>query len=228
MDRLLAPYQRWLAWLLGRAGLAAAVIVGVLVLAGGLAYNQVQTGFMPKMDEGGFVLDYVAPPGMSLPGTDRLLRQLEAIIQTTPDVESYSRRTGMGLGGTLSEANEGDFFIKLKTGQRSGIEAVMAEMRGKIAAEIPALEIETIQLMEDLIGDLTAVPQPIEIKLFGNDPAVLANLAPAVAKKAIPTAGPAELIEAGAGRRRPILMSALIAILALSPLALGLGRGSEL
>ncbi|MDB5470531.1 MAG: efflux transporter permease subunit [Caulobacter sp.] len=195
MERLSAPYRRWLTWLLGRAGLAVAVIAGVLVLAGGLAYTQVQTGFMPKMDEGGFVLDYVAPPGMSLPETDRLLRQVEAVIRSTPDVESYSRRTGLALGGTFTEANEGDFFVKLKTGKRRGIEKVMTDIRGRIAAETPGLEIETIQLMEDLIGDLTAVPQPIEVKLFGNDPAVLAQLAPTVAKKLEGVKGLIEVVD---------------------------------
>lgn len=195
MDRLTGPYTRGLTWLLARPGLGAMVIAGTLILAGGLAYTQVQTGFMPKMDEGGFVLDYVAPPGMSLPETDRLLKQLETIIQATPDVESYSRRTGMGLGGTLSEANEGDFFIKLKTGRRRNIEAVMAEIRQKIAGQIPGLEIETIQLMEDLIGDLTAVPQPIEVKLFSNDPEALARVAPQVAKKLEGVKGLIEIID---------------------------------
>lgn len=45
----------------------------------------------------------------------------------------------------------------------------MSEIRDKVAQQIPALEVETAQLMEDLIGDLTAVPQPIEVKLFSND-----------------------------------------------------------
>ena len=34
---------------------------------------------------------------------------------------------------------------------------------------MPGLDIELAQLMEDLIGDLVAVPQPIEIQLYGDD-----------------------------------------------------------
>ncbi len=77
---------------------------------------------MPTMDEGGFILDYLSPPGTSLTETDRLLRQVEAIIAANPDVDTYSRRTGIQLGGGLTEANKGDFFVRLKTGPRPPIE----------------------------------------------------------------------------------------------------------
>jgi multidrug efflux pump subunit AcrB len=137
---------------------------------------------MPAMDEGGFILDYKAQPGAALTDTDRLLRQVERIITATPEVASYSRRTGLQLGGGLTEADEGDYFIRLKGGSRRPIAAVMADVRQQLAAKVPGLEIETLQLMEDLIGDLTAVPQPIEVKLFGDDPKVLAGAAKRVAK----------------------------------------------
>ncbi|WP_428334640.1 efflux RND transporter permease subunit [Novosphingobium sp.] len=149
----------------------------ILVACGSLAWTHLQSGFMPKMDEGGFILDYKAKPGAALSDTDRLLRQVETIVRQTPEVLSYSRRTGVQLGGGLSEADEGDFFIRLKGGSRRDIDEVMAEIRGKIQATVPGLEIETAQLMEDLIGDLTAVPQPIEVKLFSDDPQVLTDSA---------------------------------------------------
>lgn len=169
--------QHWLA----HPARYVAVTAGLLALAGALAWYSVPSGFMPKMDEGGFVLDYKAQPGAALSDTDRLLQQVEAIIRATPDVASYSRRTGLQLGGGLTEADEGDYFIRLKSGSRRPIEDVMAEIRQKIADQVPGLQVETAQLMEDLIGDLTAVPQPIEIKLFGDDPAPLARSARAVA-----------------------------------------------
>jgi CzcA family heavy metal efflux pump len=138
------------------------------------AYTQVGSGFMPAMDEGGFVLDYRAPPGTSLSETDRLLRQVEAIITSTPDVDTYSRRTGTGLGGGLNEANQGDFFVRLKpASQRQPIDAVMEEVRSRVQAEVPGLDVEMAQLMEDLIGDLTAVPQPVQVKIYADDAAVL-------------------------------------------------------
>ena len=153
-----------------RPVLVAAIGAAILLAAGGIAWTHLQSGFMPAMDEGGFILDYKAKPGAALTDTDRLLRQVETIVQATPEVTSYSRRTGLQLGGGLTEADEGDFFIRLKTGSRRPIDEVMAEIRQKVQSQVPGLEIETAQLMEDLIGDLTAVPQPIEVKLFGDDP----------------------------------------------------------
>ncbi len=160
-----------------RPAAVAGIGAAVLLLGGWLAFSHIQSGFMPVMDEGGFILDYKAKPGSALSDTDRLLRQVEKIIAATPEVTSYSRRTGFQLGGGLTEADEGDMFIRLKTGSRRDIEEVMAEVRDKVEHQVPGLQIETAQLMEDLIGDLTAVPQPIEVKLFGDDPAQLSDAA---------------------------------------------------
>ena len=148
-----------------------------MAVLGVAAWSHVPSGFMPAMDEGGFILDYKAQPGAALSDTDRLLRQVEQIITAIPEVASYSRRTGVQLGGGLTEADEGDYFIRLKGGSRRPIEAVMADIRQQVQARVPGLEIETAQLMEDLIGDLTAVPQPVEVKLFGDDPAALKDAA---------------------------------------------------
>jgi len=152
-----------------------------LLLLGFLAFKNVPSGFMPVMDEGGFILDYISPPGTSLAETDRLLRQVESILQETPEVQTYSRRTGLQLGGGVTEANTGDFFIRLKPFPRRNIEEVMDGVREEIEQHVPGLQIELLQLMEDLIGDLTSVPQPIEIKLYSDDEATLHTLAPKVA-----------------------------------------------
>ncbi|WP_410209914.1 efflux RND transporter permease subunit [Aquirhabdus sp.] len=153
------------------------LIVIPLLGLGGFAFTQVGSGFMPAMDEGGFILDYRTPAGTSLTETDRLLRQVENIIQKNPNVQTYSRRTGMGLGGGLNEANQGDFFIRLKPQPREDIEVVMESIRSEVEQHVPGVHIELAQLMEDVIGDLTAVPQPIEVKLFSDDPQLLNQLA---------------------------------------------------
>ena len=173
-------------WLLGRLfarpWLLAVGLVPLLVL-GWFAYQHVGSGFMPKMDEGGFVLDYRSAPGTSLDETARELAQVEAILRGLPEVRTFSTRTGTGLGGGLSEPNTGDFFVLLKGGPRRPIEAVMADMQRQVDAAVPGLHVATAQLMEDLIGDLTAVPEPIEIKLYATDPAALAPAARAAAAK---------------------------------------------
>jgi multidrug efflux pump subunit AcrB len=203
LARLFVDFQRWKdpgagpegrvghahRWLLerlfARPWLIALVLVPLLAL-GWFAYSHVGSGFMPKMDEGGFVLDFRSTPGTSLDETSRELAQVEAILLATPDVDTFSTRIGTGLGGGLSEPNTGDFFVRLKSGPRRPVETVMAEVQGKVNQSVPGLTVALAQLMEDLIGDLTAVPQPIEVKLFANDPAALnpaaRKLAAAMAK----------------------------------------------
>lgn len=195
LGRLSAQYHRAIARALSRPARFAAIVCLVLALAGSIAWYKVPSGFMPKMDEGGFILDYKAQPGAALSDTDRLLRQVEAIIQSTPEVASYSRRTGLQLGGGLTEADEGDYFIRLKGGSRRPIEEVMGDIRGRIEKQVPGIQIETLQLMEDLIGDLTAVPQPIEIKLFGDDPVALEKTAKHVAEAIGKVNGVVEVVD---------------------------------
>ncbi|OOG46103.1 transporter [Rhodanobacter sp. C06] len=191
-QRMLAGYERTLGRLLQRPVL---VLLGVipLLLVGVLAYRQVGSGFMPKMDEGGFVLDYLSPPGTSLDETDRLLRQVEAIVHANPYVDTYSRRTGLQLGGGLTEANTGDFFVRLKSGSRPSTSTVMEQVREQVAAQVPGLDVDVAQLMEDLIGDLTEVPQPIEIKLYGDDETQLDATAKKVAAAIAKVNGVAEV-----------------------------------
>ena len=180
--RLHDGYGRLMTRLLARPAWVLVAVVP-LALLGGFAFTQVGSGFMPAIDEGGFVLDYRSAPGTALSETDRLLKQVEAIIRTTPDVQTFSRRTGTGLGGGLSEANSGDFFIRLKATGRRPVDVVMEEIRGKVEHEVPGLSVEMAQLMEDLIGDLTAVPQPVEVKLFSDDAALLEKTATDVAAR---------------------------------------------
>jgi CzcA family heavy metal efflux pump len=174
-------YRGGAGWLFARPWMVLFLVIPMLAL-GWVAFGHVKSGFMPAMDEGGFILDYNAPPGTSLIETDRELRQVEAILSTDPAVETYSRRTGLQLGGGITEANQGDFFVRLKSFPRPPIDAVMSRVRQRIAYRVPALQIETSQLMEDLIGDLTGVPQPIDVKLLGPDQQTLLKTAPKVAE----------------------------------------------
>jgi multidrug efflux pump subunit AcrB len=181
---LTARAHRGYSWLMRRL-LAQPILVllGVVPLLVGavLAFQHVGTGFMPTMDEGGFILDYKSDPGTSLTETDRLLRQVEAILAATPEVDTFSRRTGLQLGGDVTEANEGDFFIRLKPMPRRPISDVMDDVRARVVQGVPGLDIDLTQLMEDLLNDLNGVAQPLEIKLYSDDSALLLATAPAVA-----------------------------------------------
>lgn len=160
--------------LLRRPWLLAVILLPLLAL-GWFSSMRVQTGFMPRVDEGGFVMDFYTPPGTSLAETGRVMAQVDTLLRAQPEVLTFSRRLGTGLGGDLGESYHGDYFVRLTPSHARGTEALIADLLAAIEAQIPGVQIETAQLMEDLIGDLTAVPQPIEVKLFGDDfPALIA------------------------------------------------------
>lgn len=159
------------------------VLIVPLVVLGYVGYRQVGSGFMPKMDEGGFILDYLAPPGASLKETNRLLAKAAKVIDADPAVQTWSLRTGTQLGGGITEANTGDFFIRLKPFPRPPIWTVMERIRHKVQDRAPSLDVDTGQLMEDIIGDLTSRPRPVVIKLFGDNDKQLMALAPKIAHR---------------------------------------------
>jgi CzcA family heavy metal efflux pump len=180
LERVRRAFAKANTRLFARPLLLVAPVV-LLVALGIVGYLRLGSGFMPKMDEGGFIFDFRSAPGTSLTETDRLIGQVERIVQSMPDVDHYSRRTGLQLGGGLTEANEGDMFIRLKSGGRRPIEEVMSELRQRVETSVPGLEVETAQLMEDLIGDLISNPQPIEIKVYGANRVTLQKTAADIA-----------------------------------------------
>jgi multidrug efflux pump subunit AcrB len=158
----------------------------VLVVASFFCYRALGRDLLPEMDEGGFILDYLMPAGSSLADTNRVLLGVEKILAETPEVEGTSRRTGLQLGlAAVTEANQGDFSVKLKRppARERGIDEIISEVRGKVKKKYPQLDVEFIQVLQDMIGDLTDSPEPMEIKLFAQDPNVLKEWAPKVGDK---------------------------------------------
>jgi len=153
---------------------------GLIGLAGWQLEKNLATGFMPDMDEGGFIIDYVTPWGTSLEETDRMMLAAEAILRATPEVEGYSRRTGARLALAIAEPNTGDFLVKLRADRQRGTEDVKSELRAKFNEAIPGSEWEFPGILGDLVGDLTDSPSPIEIKLFSTDTAWLKTKAPEI------------------------------------------------
>ena len=159
-------------WVLGHAldNRSLVLALMVFVLAGSyVLYHYLGSEFLPEFDESAFVLDYWAPPGSSLVETDRMLKHVEKLLQETPEFESYSRRTGLEMGLFLTESNRGDYMVKLKPDHKRPTDEVMNDLRKQIEASEPALEIEFVGILSDVIGDLTSSPEPIEIKLFSED-----------------------------------------------------------
>ncbi|MDE1890959.1 MAG: efflux RND transporter permease subunit [Betaproteobacteria bacterium] len=180
-------YELWLTRFLKKP-LQLVVFLIPLFAVGTFAYFATGSGFMPETDEGGFTVDIRTEPGTSLTESVRLGNQVESIIKDNPNVLTFSHRTGTQMGGWITESYQGDFFVRLKPEPREHINVVMEALRSKINREIPGVTVEFAQLMEDLIGDLTSVPQPVEIKIFDNNQSNLLNTARKVTQliKAVP------------------------------------------
>jgi CzcA family heavy metal efflux pump len=180
--RIVAAYGRVMEKIVHRPVLVGAASLLVVALSY-VCYSFLETDLLPHMDEGGFILDYITPPGSSLQESDRILLHIEEIVRSTPEVENTSRRTGMQLGlAAVTEANRGDFTVKLKKGHKRDIDEIMNDIRDEIKKTEPSTDVEFIQVLQDMIGDLTSQPQPVVIKLFSQDAKLLEATAPRVAE----------------------------------------------
>jgi multidrug efflux pump subunit AcrB len=178
--RVVNFHERWLRRALERPRLLV-IFSAALIVASYLCYTFSGSDLLPEMDEGGFTIDYIMPAGSSLAETNRVVSHVEQMLREVPEVESTSRRTGLQLGlAAVTEANTGDILVKLKAKRDRDIEEIMSDIRADIKREEPALDVDFIQVLQDMIGDLTSAPQPIEIKLFSQDPKLLEEWAPKV------------------------------------------------
>ncbi len=180
MRKVLQWHERGLDWSLSRPftllGLCAFLAIGSF-----LCYRGLGSDLLPEMDEGGFILDYIMPAGSSLPETNRVLEHVNRILHSMPEVESTSRRTGLQMGlAAVTEANTGDVTVKLKSKRDRRIDEVIADARAQIKKTVPELDVEFTQVLQDMIGDLSNAPEPIQIKVFASDPALLADLGPRI------------------------------------------------
>jgi len=186
--------QKWVSFFILRP------YVGIIIMAALIAVivfipSTLQTGFLPDMDEGSIVLDYSSPPGTSLEETDRMLREVEKTIIKQPDVEAYSRRTGTQMGFFITEPNTGDYLIQLKKDHQKTTEEVSSDIRHEIEKTQPALRVDFGQVITDMLGDLMESPQPIEIKVFGEDQKILKNLSKQIAAQVTAVKGTADVFD---------------------------------
>jgi CzcA family heavy metal efflux pump len=186
--------QAWVAFFIKHWWLS---ILFILVLGASIIYifPKLETGFLPEMDEGSIVLDYNSPPGTSLEETDRMLREVEKILVTVPEVDAYSRRTGTQMGFFITEPNRGDYLIQLKKTRDKSTEDVISDIRKKVEATQPALRIDFGQVVGDMLGDLMSSVQPIEVKIFGTDQAKLQQLSKELANIVTHVDGTADVFD---------------------------------
>jgi CzcA family heavy metal efflux pump len=179
--RIVAFYARVMQSILKRQVVLVVSLLAIVVLSV-VSYNLLGSDLLPEMDEGGFILDYHTPPGSSLAESNRILLHIEEILKATPEVENTSRRTGMELGfAAVTEANRGDFTVRLKAKRSRSIDEVTADVRARIESSEPATKVEFVQLLQDMIGDLSNQPEPVVIRLFSQNGKLLNETGPRVA-----------------------------------------------
>lgn len=186
--------QRWVGAFITRP-IISILIVFVLIAAIIFILPRLETGFLPEMDEGSIVLDYTSIPGTSLEETDKELQQVEKIIISTPEVAAYSRRTGTQMGFFITEPNDGDYLIQLKSKRDKTTGEVIDDIRQRIEASQPALRVDFGQVIGDMLGDLMTSVQPIEIKIFGDDQEQLHKMASQVGHIVETTPGTADVFD---------------------------------
>ena len=171
--RVVDFYEHWLRLALQRPKWMA-VFAAVIIVVSVVAFRSLGTDLLPEMDEGGFIVDYLSPAGSSLQETNRMVSHVEQMLRKIPEVESTSRRTGLELGlAAVTEANRGDIAVKLKRKRGRSADEVISELRAKVEQQEPGLEVEYVQVLQDMIGDLSNAPEPVQIKLFSPDAGLL-------------------------------------------------------
>ena len=169
-------HQNWVTYFIERP-IISIVFCLALLLSIFIILPNLETGFLPEMDEGSIIFDYQSPPGTSLEETDRMMKEVEKIIIKTPEVEAYSRRTGTQMGFFITEPNRGDYLIQLKKDRSKSSTEVIDEIRKKVEATQPALRIDFGQVIGDMLGDLMTSVSPIEVKIFGDNQKELEKIA---------------------------------------------------
>jgi len=178
--RVVDFYEKWLRFGLERPKWIA-IFAAAVIAVSALGYMVLGTDLLPEMDEGGFIVDYFSPAGASLQETNRMVSHVEQMLNEIPEVESTSRRTGLELGlAAVTEANRGDIAVKLKSKRSRGSDEIISELRARVEKEEPGLAVEYVQVLQDMIGDLSNAPEPVQIKLFSPDAELLEQWAPKV------------------------------------------------
>ena len=168
LDALAPRYERALATVLHHP--RRIVVAATVLVAAGLAlWRLVGTGFLPEMDESAFVLDYFTPGGTALAETNREVGVAEGVLAATAEITGTSRRTGAELGMFATAQNSGDIIARLPPRSRRSrdVFAVIDDVRDRIAAAVPRLHIEFMQILADVINDLAGAARPVEVKLYG-------------------------------------------------------------
>jgi len=134
-ERVLAAYERSLRWVMAHRPVALVFSAAILV-ATGILFRIVPTGFIPSQDNGQISVTTEAAQGTSFDAMVRHQRAVAAIVQRDPYVAGF-----MSAVGSFGAANQGRMFITLKPqGQRPSAQAIVDELRPKVS-QVPGMAV---------------------------------------------------------------------------------------
>ena len=107
MDRI---YRQSLDWVLAHRWKTLGLAVAIFVASTSL-FGVIGKGFVPKEDEGRFMILFKLPLGASVHDSDRKLAEIEAVLRQDEDITSYFSTIG---SGALGKVNQGIVHVRLK------------------------------------------------------------------------------------------------------------------
>lgn len=118
-DKTQGVYDRIVKWLLERP-VAALVSYGAFTLIAIFLFVKWPSTFVPDEDDGYFIAVVQLPPAASLERTQAVGKQINAILDTYPEVKNYIGISGFSIMGG-EQSNAGTYFVVLKPwGERKG------------------------------------------------------------------------------------------------------------
>ena len=120
-------HHRWMVW----ASLAIAIILLVVLM------RTTKTGLVPQEDMGAIMVNVGTSPGNTLAETQKVVNQVNQIIEDTPEIDHFSSVSGYGLLSGQG-TSYGTIIIKLKDwddrkGGEHSADAVMARLNARFA-----------------------------------------------------------------------------------------------
>ncbi|HEY7068102.1 MAG TPA: efflux RND transporter permease subunit [Chloroflexota bacterium] len=203
MERLKERYTHSLAWALRHRWLPPAVGFATLVLSGAMVpLGLVRFEFIPQTDDGYFTITTELPPGSSLAATEEALRQVDAVLERIPEIEFYLTQSGVGgyvggggnsLGVQAQNARYGRTVVVLY--DRKERQRTTQQVLDQVSAETTGIPAATVRA--SVQGGGGGGGQPVQVRVQGEDPAVIKALAARVEAIVRDTPGARDVTNSG-------------------------------
>ncbi len=143
---MMRGYRRSLAWSL-RHGPVVLLILAATIALNIFLYTQIRKGFFPQQDTGRLIGNIQADQSISFQAMQQKLKNILAIVQADPAVDTVNGFTGGG------QRNSGFMFVALKplSERKASVDQVIARLRPKTAHE-PGANLFLVPVQDVRIG----------------------------------------------------------------------------